>query len=169
MLWWMGRAGVLLAAVGMMSLYLLAAVILPALVQRFVQYDFTTCTGITLDARYAPRDVSVMRPTGAVRLVPVDIFPVSTVQGLASHYQAKYGIDVEVAPPLATSADAFDHEREQWVSDGIIDALRTDHPQPSTGRLIVIGFLEQDMSSERVLARLRKMVTKNISVLSRFR
>jgi predicted Zn-dependent protease len=200
---WIGRAATLLLAAGVMLLYLLAATILPGFVQQFVRYDFTTCTGLTFDAPYTPRDISGLHLSGQLRVVPLGTFPVSILQDMATYYKTKYDISVDVAVPAPIPAEAFDMEREQLDTDVLIDSLRVRYPQPSSERLIVIGFLDQDMyipaynwryaisyrdeeeryavistarlnrgclglvqaSQERILARLRKMATKNIGLL----
>ena len=176
-------------------------VVLPLLVV-FVLYDFTVCTGITFDRAYTPLDVRELHGDGRIRLVPIGAFPPSTLHALASYYEKKYDLAIELASPALMPATAIDSRRGQLISDVVIETLQAKHPQPSTERLIVIGLSETDMyipsvnwqyaisyrkadryavvstarldrgclgiipvSHERMVSRLRKMVTKNIGIL----
>lgn len=116
-----------------------------SLLAVFVLYDFTVCTGITFDEPYTPIDVRTLRGDGGIRFVPLGAFPTSTLDTLAQHYQEKYGLRVDVAPPLRLPSAAFDTHRGQIVSDAVIGALAATYPQPADGRRTVIGFTVEDM------------------------
>lgn len=110
----------------------------------FVSHDFTTCTGLTFDRAYTP--MAVRAPGDArVHFVPIADYPEAVLKELAGHYQRRYGLDVELVPAFEIPDAAVDDRRQQLRSTVITQALEAEYPQPESGRLIVIGFLEDDM------------------------
>jgi predicted Zn-dependent protease len=110
-----------------------------------VRYDFTVCTGITFDRPYTPLDARELHGEGRIRFVPLDKFPTSTLHALANYYKQKYDLAIELASPMLLPSRAIDQSRGQLISDVVIEILQTNHPQPPTERLIVIGLVETDM------------------------
>ena len=104
-------------------------------------------------ARRTPRDTRQLRGDGRIRLVPLDAFPTSTLDALASYYKTTYGLDVELASPLTLPPDVHDPRRKQLVSNLVIKTLQMTHPQPPSERLIVIGLVETDMYIQGVAWR----------------
>jgi predicted Zn-dependent protease len=163
--------------------------------------DFSTCTGGVFRPAYRPLDVRSLANAGIISFVPLDDFPLQTVQSLAEHYHTKYQVPVEVRQAVKIPASAYDGARGQLNSSALLAALEEQYPSTS-GRNVVVGLTQYDMyipdvswlysfsnrranrlavvstarmdygcldftkaGPEQQLARLRKMVGKNIGVL----
>ena len=148
-----------------------------------------------------PIDVSRMRPSGRVYLVPIDDFPVEQATAIAEHFREKFGVPIEVAASQAWPLGAYDERRRQMNSAVMLTRLEVIYAAPGN-RVVAIGLTTRDMfnpevdwqyvfsyrsenrvavvsparmdrgcmgivhaSDDRVMARLRKMVGKNIGIL----
>ena len=86
-----------------------------------------------------------VRPEGGVRFVPLGAFPEATLQALAAYYRDKYGLAIDLAPSLSVPPAAFDAARGQLDSEVLVGILQAAYPQRPGERLIVIGFVADDM------------------------
>jgi predicted Zn-dependent protease len=67
------------------------------------------------------------------------------LEELAAHYRTRFGIATEVAQPVSVPDSAYDSEREQLISDALLQFLRARHPQTGKESLVVIGVVAEDM------------------------
>jgi predicted Zn-dependent protease len=156
------------------------------------------------DDKSAPRqpiDVSVLRPSGRVYLVPIDDFPIDRARAIAEHFQSTFGVAIDVAPAIAWPSDAYVPERRQMNSAVMLTRLEEIYPT-ADGPVVAIGLTTRDMfnpgvnwgyvfsyrrnnrmavvsparmdrgcmglfqaDEARIMARLRKMVGKNIGIM----
>jgi predicted Zn-dependent protease len=148
-----------------------------------------------------PIDVSGIRAGGRIYLVPIEDFPVERALAIAEHFRTKYGVVVEVTPPVEWPRDAYVEERRQTNSAPMLTRLEATYAAPHTGD-VAIGLTTRDIfnpevnwayvfsyrqngrvavvsparmdrgcmglmraSDDRIMARLRKMIGKNIGIL----
>jgi predicted Zn-dependent protease len=148
-----------------------------------------------------PIDVSRVPPRGRVELVPIDDFPVDHAAAIAQHFRMRFGVVVEVAPPVHWPQDAYVESRRQMNSAVMLTRLESIYGSRGN-RVVAIGLTTRDMfnpevnwayvfsyrrnnrvavvsparmdrgcmglfpaDEDRIAARLRKMVGKNIGLM----
>ena len=148
-----------------------------------------------------PIDVSAMRPSGRVYLVPIDDFPVDRATVIAEHFRTKFGVAIEVAPAMAWPEGAYVERRRQMDAGLMLTRLASTYSTRADS-VVAIGLTTRDIFSprlnwayvfslrdedgvaivsparmdrgcmglfqaddQRIAARLRKMVGKNIGIL----
>jgi predicted Zn-dependent protease len=155
------------------------------------------------DARTVPRqpiDVSGLRPSGRVVLVPIGGFPVERATALAEWVRAQFGVRIDVAPAMAWPDGAYSASRGQMNSAPALTRLESTYAA-GRERVVAIGLTRDDIfnpgvnwsyvfsyrgdasaivspvrmdrgcmgvfqaDDDRIMARLRKMVGKDIGIL----
>jgi predicted Zn-dependent protease len=148
-----------------------------------------------------PIDVSGMRPTGRVSLVPIDDFPVDRAQAIAEDFRTRFGVAIDVEPAIKWPEGAYAERRRQMNSATMLTHLESTYATAGE-RVVVIGLTTRDMfnsdvgwgyvfsyrranrvgvvsparmdrgcmgvfqaDDDRIMARLRKMVGKNIGIM----
>ena len=95
---------------------------------------------------YAPLDVSRLKGSGTLYLVPLSESLTGTLYELASLYRRKYGLRVEVKRPLRVPAAAYDAGRRQLVAEEVVSALGREYGVADAGQeLVIIGVTADDM------------------------
>ena len=83
-----------------------------------------------------------------VYFAPIGDFPREKVEALVVHYQAKYDLTVEIAPPIAVPSDALDTGRHQLGADRLLDAIWASDTAVADPEAVIIGLTDQDMYIE---------------------
>ena len=86
-------------------------------------------------------------PTGrAVYLASIGPFPTELIAELATVIEGRHDLDVQVLAPSTLEARAFDADRDQYVSEDLIEGLIRAYPkQPTEDGSVVIGLLAEDV------------------------
>jgi predicted Zn-dependent protease len=146
-------------------------------------------------------DVSVLRPTGRVVLVPIDDFPADRARAIADYFATTFGVRIDVAPAMTWPENAYVPERRQMNSAVMLTRLEEAYVT-AIPPVIAIALTTRDMfnpavnwayvfsyrrnnrvavvsparmdrgcmgvfsaDESRIMARLRKMVGKNIGLM----
>ena len=81
-----------------------------------------------------------------VYLAPLGEFPEEVLTDLADYVTAKYQIDVELLLPSSPDSSAFDAERDQYVTEALLDGLARTYRKADPGDgSVVIGVLADDV------------------------
>jgi hypothetical protein len=108
-------------------------------------------------AFHVPTALAYLPPTGQAPVVPTSLpgrtvaflplgsFPVSDLERLTAFYQARYGVAVEILPPLQIPAGLEDPNRNQLAAEDLIDVIATGIPGASELDRVVIGFVTDDI------------------------
>jgi predicted Zn-dependent protease len=78
-------------------------------------------------------------------VVPIGDLPADRLASLPREYAAEYGLSLTLADPIPLAPAAFDPSRNQFVAQGLIDAMAAVHPELSGGSQIVIGVTRADI------------------------
>ena len=69
-----------------------------------------------------------------------------SLNGFAEWLHAKYGLDVEILPPIDLRKGAWDSGRRQYVAELLTDQLKREHPSlVEDPQAYLIGFTDADM------------------------
>jgi hypothetical protein len=99
-----------------------------------------------LRGKHVPVDSTLLQGSGSLYFLPLDGFPLETLEKLAERYRQKFGLSIGIAPNVSTPAVAFDTARSQLVCERVVDFVRADfHPPPQDSHPIVLAFSTQDM------------------------
>lgn len=81
-----------------------------------------------------------------VYLVPLDLNPQQSLSWAGSYYKAKFGIDVRVLSPIATTPAEYDLTRHQLIADKCVDLILRSHKELAIDPFaVVIGVTSRDM------------------------
>jgi predicted Zn-dependent protease len=91
---------------------------------------------------------SMSQPPRLQRVYFAPVGPLTRVDlfALTEHYQARFGLSIQILPTLRASPDLADVERQQLVAEEVISRLRTTHSavEADSGALL-IGLTEYDL------------------------
>jgi predicted Zn-dependent protease len=97
---------------------------------------------------FVPRDPHLLRGEGRLYLVGLgDFFPRSLLEKLAAHYKDKYGLTIEILPPIRLEPSAIDAARDQLVAERAVDLLKKGfRPRRAADeKSILIALTQKDM------------------------
>ncbi len=81
-----------------------------------------------------------------IYIVPIGDAPVAEINDLAAHYQEKFGMRVEVLPPLKPVYGDFDGDRQQLIAEHLTQTMLqaySDYREKKTD--VIIGITGQDI------------------------
>lgn len=112
--------------------------------------SFAFCLSLTagcLSGRdYVPIDKNSLRGSGKLYFIPLEDFPISTVQHLVDHYKDKYGLSIEVLPSLPLNPSVLNTDRQQLIAEEVIALIESAFPGLANDReAILIGLTTEDM------------------------
>ena len=101
---------------------------------------------------FVPRDPHSLEGDGNLYLVGLgDFFPRSLLEQLAAHYKDKYGLTIEILPPVRIESSAIDPTRDQLIAEGAVELLRRDfRPRRAHERAILLAITQKDMYIRRI-------------------
>ncbi|MFY9610718.1 MAG: hypothetical protein WAU45_19170 [Blastocatellia bacterium] len=111
---------------------------------------FALCLSLTAGCvsgkNYVPIDKSTLRGFGKLYFVPLEDFPLSTIQDLVDHYKDKYGISIEVLPSVPLSPSVLDTKRQQLIAEELITLMKREFRSLANDpEAILIGLTNEDM------------------------
>jgi len=81
-----------------------------------------------------------------VYLAPIDLDPEESLNWAPAYYKAKFGVDVRVLPPIATTSTEYDLTRHQLIAEKCIDLILRSHEELAIDPFaVVIGVTPRDM------------------------
>lgn len=80
-----------------------------------------------------------------VYFAPIGDVPSEETDGLARHYQGKFGLRITVLPELPVPVDAFDADRGQLIGERLLDALASTEAARQDPHATVIGLTSLDI------------------------
>jgi predicted Zn-dependent protease len=101
--------------------------------------------GCTSPSTYVPLDRSRLHGSGEILFVPIGGVENSTLQELRDFYRQKYGLEIEIKPPLAVPSAAYDNNRRQLIAESVTEAMRRAYPFRDVNGPILIGITGRDM------------------------
>jgi hypothetical protein len=112
---------------------------------------------ILAGAFHVPTGLASLPPTGQAPFVPTPLpgrtvaflplgsFPVADLERLTTFYQARYGVAIEILPPIQIPAGLEDPNRTQLAAEDLINVIATGIPEASDPDRAVIGFVTDDI------------------------
>jgi predicted Zn-dependent protease len=95
---------------------------------------------------FVPRDPRLLKGEGRLFLVGLGDFPRPVLEKLSAHYKQKYGLTIEILPPLALKSSAIDPARDQLIAERAIELLREGCRQLAVDpQTILIALTQKDM------------------------
>ena len=102
--------------------------------------------GCTLPRQRAAIHVGDLKGRGEVFLVPLGDFPRFKLHELKAHYREKYGLSVNLLPPVELDPSAFNEERQQFVAELLVALMKRGCPeQAQDPAAILIGLTGEDI------------------------
>jgi len=80
-----------------------------------------------------------------VYLAPIGDFPREDADALVAHYREKFGLAIEVLPPIPVPDEAMDAERGQLIAERLIDTIGATEVVAEDPGAVVIGLTNMDM------------------------
>jgi predicted Zn-dependent protease len=81
-----------------------------------------------------------------VYLVSIGGVPEAILEYVAEYVHSKHGLDVRLLPPSPPHESAFDAERDQYITEVLLDGLQQQYPKSEPGDgSVVIGVLTDDV------------------------
>jgi predicted Zn-dependent protease len=96
-----------------------------------------------------PIDVSRLRPSGRVYLVPIDDFPIDRATAIAAYFRTTFGVAIEVAPAVRWPEGAYVERRRQMNSALMLTQLESIYAAAGNPA-VAIGLTTHDMFNPEV-------------------
>jgi predicted Zn-dependent protease len=78
--------------------------------------------------------------------VPIGDAPSSEIRSLVEHYREKFGVEVQVLPPMTPDASDVDSNRGQLIAENLIQSMQRLYPDYVNNKsAVLIGITSQDM------------------------
>ncbi len=88
----------------------------------------------------------MLKGEGRVYLVPVGEVKAVSLSKLVDHFQAQFGLSLQVLQAVPLGADAEDTERKQVIAEELIARMKRTHPALADDpQAILIGITDRDM------------------------
>jgi predicted Zn-dependent protease len=87
---------------------------------------------------------AVLRERG-VYLVPLGDFSPETLDGLATHFERRYGLNADVVDAVDLEEGAIDEHRGQYVAEDLVRLVWEAYRKELATRAIVVGVTSEDM------------------------
>lgn len=143
--WWLAAAYVLSVVVAVAALYVgpLRSEPLPTAV---AERSSAPTRRPSLAAGSAPTLIPSRPGDPVIYLASLGGIPDGVLAELADYVNTKYEIDVRLLEPSSPDASAFDPDRDQYVTEDLLDGLVRAYPKalPDDGS-VVIGILSDDV------------------------
>jgi hypothetical protein len=80
-----------------------------------------------------------------VAFAPMASFPIADLEQLTAFYQARYGLAIEILPPIQIPDGLLDPNRRQLAAEDLIEVIATGIPGASDPDRVVIAFVTADI------------------------
>lgn len=84
-------------------------------------------------------------PGRTVTFLPLGSFPIADLERLTAYYQTRYGLEIDILPPIQVPAGLEDPNRKQLAAEDLINVIAIGIPEASDPDRVVIGFVTDDI------------------------
>lgn len=105
-----------------------------------------SAAGCALPRQRTAVPVGALKGRGKVFFVPLGDFPRFKLHELKAHYRGKYGLSVNLLPPVELDPAAFNEGRQQFVAELLVGLMKRGCPeQAEDPAAILIGLTGEDI------------------------